>query len=606
MKRSYRTAPFFLLLATLALSAVTNAQSNQLSRLAGQGAGSLDAERLRPGLDDNAILDVESGRLQEPGSLGWSFWLGYNRSPVRATWSNDGKITSFDLVGQRVGANLIASLGINDWLQLGVDLPLAFLQTGSTVLPGLEGTNPANVLAGLGDLRLSPKFALMNTDAGDMLDMAVVLHTTLPTSMPRHNYIGDGLPTLAAELALSRDYGALRWAANFGPRLRFPSAFAGVVQGQELGYRLGVGYDLAETLGFPLEVDVSANGAATVAPALLPPQSNPLEALVGLTTELGGLDYFVAAGAGVPGSGVGAPIFRAFGGVRYAPSCEDPDQDGLCSKDDGCPNEAEDADGFMDSDGCPDVDNDEDGVLDAADKCPDDKEDADGFEDDDGCLDADNDADGVLDGEDKCPQEAGDAALNGCPVRDADKDGIPDDADKCPQQAGVAQFKGCADSDNDGLADPDDKCPNEPETRNGFEDEDGCADVPPPVLTKVKVGAGKIDLDGKVMFESGMSHLRSESFGLLDEVVTLLQANPKIRKVRIEGHTDSAGADSVNMTLSGARARSVRDYLVQKGVAAERLVAKGFGETQPIANNGTPEGREANRRVVFVIEDGGQ
>ena len=590
-----------LLICALATSA--NAQSDLLSRMAGQGAGALDAERLRPGLDDNAILDVESGRLQKPGALGWSFWLGYNRAPLRAIWTNQGKATTLDIVEQRIGANLIASFGINEWLQLGVDLPFAFLQSGSTVLPGVEGTNPVGVLAGLGDLRLSPKIGLMNADAGDMLDMAVVLHTTLPTSFPRHHYIGDGLPTLAAELALSRDYGALRWAANIGPRLRFPSEFAGALQGQELGYRFGVGYDLAQSTGLPLVIDVSANGAATLAPALLPAQSNPVEALVGVSTELGGLNYFVAAGAGLPASGVGAPLYRALGGVRYAPGCADPDADGICSKDDGCPDAAEDVDDFMDSDGCPDLDNDEDGVLDTADKCPNAKEDADGFEDEDGCLDADNDSDGVLDDEDKCPQEAGEAALNGCPVVDADKDGIPDADDKCPQTPGVTQFKGCADSDSDGLADPDDKCPNEPETRNGFEDEDGCADLPPPVLTKVKMGAGKIDLDGKVMFETGISTLRSESLGLLNEVVALLQANPKIRKVRIEGHTDSSGADAVNLTLSNARAGSVRDYLVKKGVSADRLVAKGFGETQPIADNSTPQGREANRRVVFVIED---
>lgn len=586
----------------LTLAPAASAQTSLLSRMAGQGAGSLDAERLRPGLDENAILDVEAGRVREPGSLGWSFWLGYNRSPVRATWTNDGKVTTLDLVGQRVGANLIATLGINDWLQLGVDLPFAFLQTGGAVLPGLEGTNPASVLAGLGDLRLSPKFALMNAESGDMLDMAVVVHATVPTSLPRHHYIGDGLPTLAAELAVSRDYGALRWAANLGPKLRFPSTFAGVVQGQELGYRLGVGYDLQDTLGVPVGIDVSANGAATLFPSLLPPQSNPIEALVGVNTSLGDMQYFVAAGAGVPGSGVGASLFRALGGVRYAPSCDDSDGDGLCSKDDGCPDQAEDIDNFMDSDGCPDLDNDEDGVFDTADKCPNDKEDVDGFQDEDGCLDADNDADGILDGEDKCPLEAGDAATNGCPVLDADKDGIPDSEDKCPQQPGVAQFQGCADTDQDGLADPDDKCPNEPETRNGFEDEDGCADVPPPVFQRVQVKADTIDLDGKVMFETSMSTLRKDSYALLDEVAGLLQANPKILKVRIEGHTDSAGTDAVNLTLSAARAESVRTYLIQKGVAAERLEARGFGESQPIADNGTPEGRETNRRVVFVIE----
>lgn len=593
-----RTATF---LSAIVLASSASAQSDLLSQMAGQGAGSLEVERLRPGLDENAILDVESGALRTSSGASWSLWFGYNRAPLRATWTADGKSSTIDLVGQRWGANLLSTIGINDGLQLGIDLPVVLFQSGSAAIPGSLETNPV-ARAGLGDLRLSPKLAWMRTDAGDVVDVAVVVHATLPTSIPRQQYIGDGLPTLAAELAVSRDDGAFRWAANFGPKLRFPSTFAGIEQGQELGYRLGMGYDFTEVWGLPIGLDASANGSLTWAPAFLPAHSNPVEALVGVHTQLGGLQYFVAAGAGLPSSGVGASFFRALGGLRYLPSCADADQDGFCDQDDACPEAAEDRDDFMDSDGCPDLDNDEDGIADGADQCPNEKEDADGFQDEDGCLDADNDEDGVLDLADRCPMVAGSVENGGCADVDQDHDGILDAADRCPEQAGLTQFQGCADTDQDGLPDPDDTCPNEAETQNDHEDDDGCPDTLPPPSDGIQLSEDQIDLGGRLIFESGMSTLKRSDLELLEKVAAVLLANPRILKVRIEGHTDSAGTDEVNMTLSIARAATVRDYLIGMGVSGERLEARGFGEARPVGDNRTPAGRETNRSVAFVIE----
>jgi OOP family OmpA-OmpF porin len=192
----------------------------------------------------------------------------------------------------------------------------------------------------------------------------------------------------------------------------------------------------------------------------------------------------------------------------------DSDGDGIPDKDDKCPNEPEDRDGFQDDDGCPDPDNDADGVLDANDRCPLDPgpasnfgcpaeapkdsdgdgipdnldrcpyqaEDKDGFEDEDGCPDPDNDGDGLLDTADKCPNQAGPPTNFGCPVLDRDGDGILDKDDKCPDEPedkdGFEDEDGCPDLDNDrdGIPDAQDKCPNEPEDKDGFEDEDGCPD----------------------------------------------------------------------------------------------------------------------------------
>ncbi len=91
---------------------------------------------------------------------------------------------------------------------------------------------------------------------------------------------------------------------------------------------------------------------------------------------------------------------------------------------------------------------------------------------------------------------------------------------------------------------------------------------------------------------------KSISNPLLDQVVTVMTERPKIR-IRIEGHTDSAGAERYNATLSQRRADAVQRYLVDKGVDASRLEATGFDETQPVATNDAPDGRELNRRTEF-------
>ncbi|MGE3062026.1 MAG: OmpA family protein [bacterium] len=110
---------------------------------------------------------------------------------------------------------------------------------------------------------------------------------------------------------------------------------------------------------------------------------------------------------------------------------------------------------------------------------------------------------------------------------------------------------------------------------------------------------GKITLRG-IYFESGKATILPESFYALDEAVKLLNDNPKVR-IEIQGHTDSVGSDSSNLSLSQARAESVRNYLVSHGIDPMRVVAKGFGEMMPVADNGTKDGRALNRRIEFLI-----
>ena len=102
----------------------------------------------------------------------------------------------------------------------------------------------------------------------------------------------------------------------------------------------------------------------------------------------------------------------------------------------------------------------------------------------------------------------------------------------------------------------------------------------------------------------GDSQVNIADVPLLDQVAATLKNHSEIRLLRVEGHTDSDGADAYNEALSQRRADSVRTYLVSAGVPAERLVAKGFGEAKPIAPNSSRRGKEANRRVEFnVVSD---
>lgn len=117
--------------------------------------------------------------------------------------------------------------------------------------------------------------------------------------------------------------------------------------------------------------------------------------------------------------------------------------------------------------------------------------------------------------------------------------------------------------------------------------------------------AEKIQINEKVQFETASAEIKPESYNLLDEVAKVMQDNPDITKVRVEGHTDNRGGRAYNQKLSQRRAMSVRRYLIDKGVAKRRLTARGYGLSKPIADNSTDDGKYQNRRVEFTIVEQG-
>lgn len=123
---------------------------------------------------------------------------------------------------------------------------------------------------------------------------------------------------------------------------------------------------------------------------------------------------------------------------------------------------------------------------------------------------------------------------------------------------------------------------------------------PPP---RVVVTEKKLEIKETIFFDTGKATIQEKSHSLLDEVAGVMKDHPEIKKVSIEGHTDSTGKRAFNNKLSKNRANAVQSYLVGKGVDPARLSTKGFGPSKPIADNKTAEGRDKNRRVEFMIID---
>lgn len=430
---------------------------------------------------------------------------------------------------------------------------------------------------------------------GVWMDSLEVLDTTW-TIVPRVGYWID--PTLGVEV----DFGILSGQTSLGrpdtysflaltPRVNF---LGRVLEDEPVNLLLAAGFggmfksvDDAGELDLPTAENMDVDFLASAGPGLAVP-IGPLAIRADLRWLLNlGSENYQNRGDAFLNWEVTGGLMYTFGGPQ------DADGDGIVDEDDECPDQAEDMDEFEDMDGCPDTDNDGDGISDASDGCANDAEDMDGFEDEDGCPEADNDGDGIVDGEDECPLESGPKGTMGCP--DADNDGITDTEDECPDDAGEKKAFGCPDGDGDRVPDYRDDCPEEaaPAKINPLRS-DGCPG-------RVYVTAEKIVITEKVQFDTGKATIKSDSHGLLDDIHETLTKFGGIKKLQVEGHTDSQGNDDKNMKLSEDRAAAVVTYLTEKGIAADRLVAKGFGETKPIGDNETAEGRAQNRRVEFNI-----
>lgn len=265
-------------------------------------------------------------------------------------------------------------------------------------------------------------------------------------------------------------------------------------------------------------------------------------------------------------------------GLKFLFGAKDRDDDGVIDSEDTCP----DVKGLAVFQGCPDTDLD--GIQDSADACPEEA----GSPEMNGCPDQDGDT--VADKDDACIDVAGLPVLKGCP--DADGDGIADQNDKCPTVKGEKANSGCPwpDTDGDKVLDKDDKCP----TVAGSVANNGCPDVSEDTIKKLN------DYAKTILFDSAKSSFQAQTLPVLQAIVAILKEYPTA-KFALEGHTDSDGKDASNIVLSQNRAGAVRSFLIDNGIASDRLTSEGFGEAKPVATNATKAGKAQNRRVEVKL-----
>lgn len=621
----------------------------------------IDIERFRPAMDPFGYAVVESSTTLWHLQAGAGFWGMYGQDMLVLSWDGDrvlGPGPDFPdaLVDERSVVDLQAGFGLGDIFSFTADLPIVTWQKGFEPADS-SSPEPTSELeaSSIGDVRVMPKFVIVDIHKGYPVGLAVMVKTTLPTGGTR-SFVGEGNATVTPLAALEvadgsvhgREY-RVRFAINGGARIKQADTFRGLTLGTEFVYGAGLAAHPAPA------IELGGDVAGTVSGRRI--SQTPVEILPWLKVlPVPFVSLVGGAGFGLT-PGVGSPDFRVFGGATLAPAFDpltlDRDKDGVPNKLDQCPNIPEDLDGFEDDDGCPEDDNDKDTILDVNDRCPNNPEDFDDYQDRDGCPEEDNDRDTIVDVVDSCPNDPEDfdgwQDLDGCPEPDNDGDGIVDTADACPNAAetvnGFEDQDGCpddkpfVDTDGDGIDDDEDGCPNDPEDFDSFQDEDGCPDpdndqdgifdtmdqcpfdpetlnayldedgCPDDAPARVVVERTRIRIDDRIYFEVDKAVLQPLSFELLQEIASAIVDNPDVTRLRVEGHTDSDGPDAYNLRLSQARAEAVRDFLIGAGVDAGRLDAQGFGEQMPIDTNKTPEGRHRNRRVEFVIverdNDGG-
>jgi outer membrane protein OmpA-like peptidoglycan-associated protein len=408
------------------------------------------------------------------------------------------------------------------------------------------------------------------------------------------------------ELTLGGVANRFVWSANaafmFRPSttINIASTQTSILQGSQFRPSIGFGFLLGEDKATQIGPEMSASFVLEDANK----QNTNIELLFGGRHRFAeDFEFGMAVGPGLA-RGLGTPEIRAVGSLAYTPSgkpvIHDKDGDGTPDELDQCPSVAAPREANADRPGCPkDPDRDNDGIADAKDACPD----VAGVLDRNGCP-PDTDGDGIADPDDACPSVAGivsqDKAKNGCPApKDSDGDGIFDPEDACPNIKGVVSANklenGCPpDSDGDGIRDDQDACPKEKGVADKDPTKNGCP-------KSVRLVGDEVLILEQVQFETASAKIKTESKELLDQVAQVLKDHPELKKLEVQGHTDSKGAKFINKKLSQDRAESVKKALGERGIDESRLTAKGYGSEKPVADNKTDEGRSKNRRVQFVV-----
>lgn len=543
-------------LATATLLGISPAQA--------QTPGGIALNQLDPTPAGDAFFGVPSpfasGHLVPRGFA----MFDYAASPLMVSTGS----TASAVVASQAFLHLGASLALFDHLLLSAALPIAVAQGGDS--PTVNGITFASPSSGaVGDLRLGARVRMLGED-NTPFQLGLGAYLFAPTGSS-DTFTGEGALRLEPHLAVGGRLPRFVWSASLGAMLRGSGNPSTLTYGAGAAVslfddRLQVGPEVFASTplqeGF-LELSkdkLISRGRATNAEVLLDVRAR----------LFGGLWIGAAAGPGLS-SAIGTPVFRGLVSIGWSPLAPrgdheedkpslDADEDGLLDTQDACPHAFGPANADAKRNGCPVQDRDEDGIADPEDACPD------------------------VRGDDSDPKGLG------CPA-DQDGDGVPDTLDICPKEKGSALENGCpakVEAPTSAVAAP--ATPAAPAAQESFK--------------RIRVTAEEITLLEQVKFrisKSDPAPIDPTSEPLLTEVRDALARHPELVKLEVQAHTDSDGNSKFNETLSMARAESVKKWLVDHGVASDRLVAKGYGPSKPLADNKILAGRAKNQRMQIVV-----
>jgi OmpA-OmpF porin, OOP family len=470
----------------------------------------------------------------------------YTRAPLVLIAQSQ---TAYRVVQEQLWAHALASYAVGHRWLVALEVPALLRQTGEQA-PFAAELAPVSDGVALGDPRFTLRGRVLGSTDGAALGVGARVSIPLSTS----EYAGSPGPVVHPFVSFGHQTAAAFSAINLGFEWRRSQMLPGLLPtrvGSSLQLVVASGVALDRARSTRLGPELSLNVAVTNGAGWFDPRSTDFQFLVHLQHRLRGGPFELGAAFGPTlGRAPGAAEYRGLLSVTFSPEAPVPPSD--------------------------------------------------------------TDEDRVADDNDMCPSIAGEASedplMNGCPPipSDADGDGIPDTLDACPRTVGepslVRKRHGCPkplDRDHDTIVDPDDACPDEPGVTSEDPSLRGCPPPPPPPT--VQLDQAQITISEQVQFEVGTAVIRDESSALLAQVVAVLQAHPEVASCEVAGHTDDTGTGELNRQLSEARARAVMSWLVAHGVDARRLSARGYGQTRPIADNASEEGRAKNRRVEFLI-----
>jgi len=573
----------------------------------------INGQLFRPAIGSSRTLWAEDSGIAPDGYVSGRTFFHYANRPFRVQ-GPDGT----EVLVQDVAEIDLAGAVHYQGLRLGIHVPV-FAWTSSPVAVDQPG---------IGDLTLDLQGRLLDRDVAPV-GLALAGRLLLPTSSVEAPL---GAASTGWELAaiVDKPIGPVTLVGNLGTRGVPRQTWNEMVWDDQVFLRAGAGWALTERYGLSGELGAQTNWSSGDNPA-----GTAAELLGGGWYDLAN-DFVLRGGASVGlGRAPGTPTGRLLLGVGWQPNpYPDQDLDGIVDRDDWCPHEPEDVDGFEDADGCMDrvtavafevLGADGQPVPDAVVTLSGPEEHL--LERSVGALSAHPgaytlrvEAPGYAPWEEALDLRTGGEQLIGrtlvanvgtVRVWAVDEAGQPLDAvvrisggeawpadgtaiEVAPGERALVITAPGRDAHTISLyVEPGDTREYSAVVRGG---------APFESTSQARLSADRIEIDDQVHFDLNKATIRSESHTLLNQVASILLQHPEVTRIRIEGHTDDLGPDRFNQRLSEERAEAVRHYLIGKGVAPQRLRSVGFGPTRPLHDRDSDEARAANRRVEFHLE----